>query len=436
MSMKNGKTITIATDGSSVITQVAFHLTNGTNKASTIVANAGMVNTTNGDAYGAVTDVRRDTVVISSTSDKDINIDQLTIQYRRELPVGVVHLEGSPANVYHVERDTTVRLLAVPADSNYLEYWAGDTTSTSGLTAVVAVADEDVTVEAKFSGNPLLTLKAVGEGRVYFEGYSRYTVNRNEEIKATNQTEFPYTWYEVGTINEITGGDSMVTKDNTEHYISVHGAFNGTATVVTTSGSFNVTCIPTVPNGVTVMALDTFSVEPGTVLTVNAVTDEEHYLLNWDDLDSAAAERTVTVNSNTSLVAHFLHMPYTLTLEADATMGSIDTLPGQAYVSANTQALTQSSNQTIYTVMADSTVTVVATPQTGYHLAGWSHSDTLANTVEITMVQDSLVSVTFDTNTYDIDIAVAEECDGMGSVSTTPDSLNHFLSTTCIATAA
>ena len=50
MSMKNGKTITIATDGSSVITQVAFHLTNGTNKASSSIIDTVNATITGGSA--------------------------------------------------------------------------------------------------------------------------------------------------------------------------------------------------------------------------------------------------------------------------------------------------------------------------------------------------------------------------------------------------
>ncbi len=431
ISLKNGKTMTIATDGSAVITQVAFHLTNGTNKAQLITADAGTVNATTGNAYGTVVNIRRDTVVISSTSDKDINIDQLTIQYASELPDGVVRLESDNPNVYRVDYHTTVNLLAVPNDDSYLINWAGDTVRTAGLTAEVTVDSADVTVTANFSGNPVVTLIANGHGRVYFDNYGGYTVNRNEEVRVTNFTEFPHTWYETGAIDDIIGGDGMVTKDSaTSHYVSVHGAFNGTATVVTSSGSFTVTCIPTVPNGVEVMSLDTYTMEPGTVITVKGEPEsEEYYLASWSDTAMADSVRSVTVTRDTALVANFLHFPYVLTLKADTVRGAASVVDSQAYVSV----LTDST----YSVMADSVVALSVAPNASYHFVSWMEADSVYSTKADTSVvagSDRTLTATFDTNVYEVLIAVAEADSIKGFVTNTPDSVKHYLSATYYAT--
>ena len=430
ISLKNGKTMTIATNGSAVITQVAFHLTNGTNKAQLITADAGTVNATTGNAYGTVVDIRRDTVVISSTSDKDINIDQLTIQYASELPDGVVRLESDGPNVYRVDYHTTVNLLAVPNDDSYLINWAGDTVRTAGLTAVVTVDSADVTVTANFSGNPVVTLIANGHGRVYFEGYNGYTVNRNEEVLVTNFTDFPHTWYEASTITEINDTTGMVTKDQTNHYVSVHGAFNGTATVVTTGGSFTVTCIPTVPNGVEVMSLDTYTMEPGTVITVKGEPESEYYYLaSWSDTAMADSVRSVTVTRDTNLVANFLHFPYVLTLKADTVRGAASVVDSQAYVSV----LTDST----YSVMADSVVALAVAPNASYHFVSWMEADSVYSTKADTSVvagSDRTLTATFDTNVYEVLIAVAEADSIKGFVTNTPDSVKHYLSATYYAT--
>ncbi len=431
ISLKNGKKMTIATDGSAVITQVAFHLTNGTNKAQLITADAGTVNATTGNAYGTVVNIRRDTVVISSTSDKDINIDQLTIQYASELPDGVVRLESDNPNVYRVDYHTTVNLLAVPNDDSYLINWAGDTVRTAGLTAEVTVDSADVTVTANFSGNPVVTLIANGHGRVYFDNYGGYTVNRNEEVRVTNFTEFPHTWYETGAIDDIIGGDGMVTKDSaTSHYVSVHGAFNGTATVVTSSGSFTVTCIPTVPNGVEVMSLDTYTMEPGTVITVKGEPEsEEYYLASWSDTAMADSVRSVTVTRDTALVANFLHFPYVLTLKADTVRGAASVVDSQAYVSV----LTDST----YSVMADSVVALSVAPNASYHFVSWMEADSVYSTKADTSVvagSDRTLTATFDTNVYEVLIAVAEADSIKGFVTNTPDSVKHYLSATYYAT--
>ena len=45
-------------------------------------------------------------------------------------------------------------------------------------------------------------------------------MNRNEAIQATNLTEFPFTWLESGTIDEIIGGDSLAYSLVSRQYIS------------------------------------------------------------------------------------------------------------------------------------------------------------------------------------------------------------------------
>ena len=420
ISLKDGQTLTISAAEGVNINQVAFHLTNGTNKANLITATAGTVNATNGNAYGAVTDVHAGSVTISSTSDKSINIDQLTIQYAPILPAGVVHLDESPANVYHVVPGTVVNLLAVPADSNYLYSWEGDTTSTNDLTAVVTMAESDLTVTANFAGNPVLALTANGNGRVYFEGYNGYTVNRNEAVQATNVTDFPYMWYEAGTISAIDGGSGMVTMDQTAHYVNVAGPFNGSATVVTTSGSFTVTCIPTVPNGIAILSNSTYSVIPGTTITVSAEPMAEHYLLNWNDLATADTMRTVTITTDTNLVANFLHFPYTLTVNVNEVMGSA-VADSAAFVTLNQDGT--------YTVMADSTVTLIATADSGYHFVNWTDANNNAvstdATFDVTMVSDTAITANIDTNVYKLIVLAADT--NMGAVAGTDTTAKHFL---------
>ena len=393
MSLKNN-TVTITASGDNVIKQVAFHLTNGVNRAETITATpADTLVVTNGNAYGTITGINSNSVTISSTSTKDINIDQLTIQYAPVLPAGVVHIDGDADTVYRLVPGTVVQVMAIPFEGNYLLSWDGDTTSTDDLIATVTMADSDLVVIANFSGDPVMTLTSNGEGRIYFENYSGYTINRDETILMTNYVfngQNPYTWYEAGEIYEINDPTGMVTYDTaTKHYISVHGQFTGTATVVTTSGSFAVTCIPTVPNGVTVMREGMYIIQPGTEVTVVAEPAEEHYLYSWDDITTTENVRDITVTSDTNIVVNFLHNPYTLTVTSDSVMGTVAPADGQAYVTAN--------NDGTYTVMADSTVTLVATPSAGYHLTGWSNVDTTDLTIDVTMLSDSTVKAYFDT---------------------------------------
>ena len=103
--------------------------------------------------------------------------------------------------------------------------------------------------------------------------------------------------------------------------------------------------------------------------------------------------------------------------------------------------------------MADSTVTIVVAANEGYHITGWSNAvsshdtpgnpnDLTADTVYITMEQDTVIGVSFDTNIYNVTYTVQnDEREGvgtgtaMGSVTLAGRHM-HFLYDTLAAEAA
>ena len=103
----------------------------------------------------------------------------------------------------------------------------------------------------------------------------------------------------------------------------------------------------------------TASVMSGTEVTLAATPNAGYHFVRWND-DNTNATRTVTVTSDISFTAYFAADTYTVTVSsADPTMGS-------ATVNGNTSA----------TVMSGETVTLTATPNSGYHFVRWDDNNT------------------------------------------------------------
>ena len=142
MFLKAGVSSIVLTAKDATITQVDFHVTNGTNLVSTISTDAegDTITTTDNNEYGLSTDQ----LTISSTATHDLQIDQFIVHYGRALPNGVAH--GPNDSTYYVMPDTTVIVRAIPADGHYLVRWASTpdlTDSVDALTVSLKVTTDD-----------------------------------------------------------------------------------------------------------------------------------------------------------------------------------------------------------------------------------------------------------------------------------------------------
>ena len=299
MFLREGESSIMITAKGATITQVDFHVTNGTNLVNTISTLPGAtISTTDNNEYGSILGLGTDTLVISSTATHDLQMDQFIVHYGRALPEGVNY--GPNDSTWYVMPDSTVVVRAIPAEGHYLVNWASAPdalTVLDTLTVELTVTTDD-TLTATFAPNPILTLAVSDEamGSVYFTGYEGYTVTRAGNIKAQS-IGLPYQWHEAGEIMGIEGGDGMVAKDATSHYVIVNGIFEGTATVVTSLGAFNVTCAPTLPNGVRYnIAGDNYTVLPYTELSLTATPKADHYFVDWAKVtrvDSVAVDSVI-----------------------------------------------------------------------------------------------------------------------------------------------
>src|SRR5438876_6381365 len=88
--------------------------------------------------------------------------------------------------------------------------------------------------------------------------------------------------------------------------------------------------------------------------------------------------------------------------------------------SAPNGSVAKSPDQTTYD--HGSTVTVTATPATGYHFVGWSGDTTTAtNPLALVLTRDRALTATFATNTYTLAVTPA----GIGSVTKSPNQASY-----------
>ena len=122
-------------------------------------------------------------------------------------------------------------------------------------------------------------------------------------------------------------------------------------------------------------------VDYGTEFTATAIPAAGYSFVAWlagTDTVSTDAAYTFTVVSDTALVAHFVANPagtFTVTVNYDETMGSVEGIPTSSVDSA-------------------SVVTLTAVPAEHYRFVSWSTGDTTA-TINVTVVSDTTLTATF-----------------------------------------
>lgn len=122
-------------------------------------------------------------------------------------------------------------------------------------------------------------------------------------------------------------------------------------------------------------------VDYGTEFTATATPAAGYSFVAWlagEDTVSTDAAYTFTVVSDTALVAHFAANPagtFTVTVNYDETMGSVEGIPTSSVDSA-------------------SVVTLTAVPAEHYRFVSWSTGDTTA-TINVTVVSDTTLTATF-----------------------------------------
>jgi len=160
---------------------------------------------------------------------------------------------------------------------------------------------------------------------------------------------------------------------------------------------------------------DKSAYDAGETVTVQAVADTGYEFAGWSgDLSGSTNPATVTMNANKSITAGFTEVaPATYTLSATATHGSVTKTPAKASYDQG------------------ETVTLTATPDTGYSFSSWS-GDASGTSPSTTVLMDRNKSVTanFTANTYTLAVGGTN-----GSVTRTPDKTSYTHGETVTLTA-
>ena len=331
---------------------------------------------------------------------------------------------------------TTVRITATPDEKYYLQGWGDQAEPVISAEPVVrefVMGDHDTTITATFTPFPTLTLAANGDGTVELEGAAgSYDILVNGTVTYTN-VNIPTVFYPipVGTqIYSIEGANGKIQSDG--DFYKITDFFEGTATVQTNGGNFTVSLTPSLPAGIVATETEGHClVLPGTVVTINATTNQLRHVAGWSDeeqndlsslatysdyfvtepenLFPAKSSINVTVTGDTTMMASFGINSYTVTAKVNndnrdmigsglpmgsvsATYIAVDGTPDQSVAPA--AAIT-------YTAQGASTSTLTAIPDTGYHFVKWN-DDVTDNPRSLTLTVDSNLTAIFAPNSYTV----------------------------------
>ena len=230
-------------------------------------------------------------------------------------------------------------------------------------------------------------------------GGGTYEYNKSVTIKATPKTGYHFVKWNDGNTN----ASRSVTVTAAATYTATFAINTYTLTVSSAN-----TTMGTVTGGGTY--------DYNTKVTITATPKTHYHFVKWSD-GNTNASRSVTVTAAATYTATFAIDTHVLTVSsANTTMGTV------------TGGGTYDYNKS---------VTITATPKTGYHFVKWSDDNTNASR-SVTVTGDASYTATFEANSYDITVLSADESigtvSGSGSykyattqtISATPSEHYHF----------
>ena len=163
-------------------------------------------------------------------------------------------------------------------------------------------------------------------------------------------------------------------------------------------------------NGSTSISTDTYN--EGQQISITASSDSGNRFINWSgDISSTDETISITVNSNMNISANFEVIPsYTVSVNS-GTGGSISSSGG--------------------TYQEGDTVTITATPNTGYTFNNWTGGvESSSNEITLTVNTDITVTANFNANQYTLNVNSGTG----GSVSSSGGTYNYGDTVTITAT--
>ena len=256
-------------------------------------------------------------------------------------------VEGS--GIY--EYGTAMTLTAIPNEGYHFVSWSdGNTNATRTITIT-----SDISLSAEFEINVYDVTLTAENGTVI--GSAKYAHGANATIMVIPNEGYKFDrWSDGNTDNPRT---IVVTQNVILHAVCLNVIYNVTLTAE--NGTF----------------IGAGEYGHGTEATITAVPNEGYHFVRWSD-GNINATRTITVTSHISLSAEFEINVYDVTLIAEN--GSV---VGAGKYSHGSE------------------ITIIATPDEGYHFVRWSDGNTSA-TRTIIVTSNITLSAEFKINIYDV----------------------------------
>ena len=411
------------------------------------------------------------------------------------IPAGVEQLT---AGTYRVLPGTELTVTATPTDSTYFVNWDEETAlnSNTAVEKTLTMGTDDATLTANFAAKPTLTL-AQNEnwGTVSVNGpvvwnnqvwgswdYFNATFPQTIGDITINKYNF-YCYYSYGKllldrnadnnsfVTFTSAGDNFTRIEMTytagtnlepaNEWTCANGVAvwegNAQSVTITNADDFKITQIKFIRgSGIEQLTDNTYRVDYGAEVTLNAEATELHHVQGWQDqngteltgatysdyfittpenLFPAKSALTLTMTTDATARALFGINSYDLT----ATVAESDDVRGTvaiAYTDIDGASQTTAAGASAEaTAQGGSTSTLTATPQTGYHFVQWidqNNPGTTSTQNPLTMTEAGSYTAVFDTNVYQISGSVAEGSSQWGSVEGSGE-YRHFTTATLTA---
>jgi uncharacterized repeat protein (TIGR02543 family) len=293
-----------------------------------------------------------------------------------------------------------VTLTATPDSDSVFAGWTGDVPTTqSFVNPVLITVDSTKTITANFDPDGFCDLVVQAENGTVDVSPTGPTFPRGTTVTltATPNPGYRFTGWSgsaTGTLNPLTinmnTNKTIQANFALEEYVLNLEAENGTVEVFPSMATY--------PRGTTV--------------TLTALPSAGFHFTEWS---GSIADRVnpiqVVMDSNKTIRAHFEGNGYALTVLAQN--GSVDVQPN------------------LPTYPHGTTVTLTATPETGYHFTGWTGSTaSVLNPLVLTMDSTKTVTANFALNEYTLTIQTEN-----GSVEVQPNQKTYLYGTTVTLTA-
>ncbi len=268
----------------------------------------------------------------------------------------------------------TVTLQATPSAGYTFSGWSGGLTGTANPATLTMNANKSVT--ATFTAVTYTLAVSATNGTVTkTPDQTSYTSGQTVTLQATPSAGYTFSGWSGG----LTGTANPATL-----------TMNGNKSVTATFTAVTYTLAVSATNGTVTKTPDQTSYTSGQTVTLQATPSAGYTFSGWSGgLTGTANPATLTMNGNKSVTATFTAVTYTLA------------------VSATNGTVTKTPDQTSYT--SGQTVTLQATPSTGYTFSGWSGGLTgTANPATLTMNGNKSVTATFTAVTpgiYHVDVS-------------------------------